>query len=589
MSAARVSATPVSPVTTGSTPVSPLSARSVLRHAVFGQRRQMIPSVLATMVHQACEASVPIVIGVVVDHALARHSGSGLLWSLVSLAVLFGVLTTAMRYGFRTVRNAVFQSAHELRLMMTARVLDPSGIGAEHARAGVLLSTATSDTNRVGMVNAAVWSVAGGVAGLAVTAVALLNASVVLGLVVLIGIVPVFWLTRLASEQLQRRSGVEQATAAQAAGMATDFVTGLRVLKGLGAESAAAARYAAASGRSRTAAVRAAAVMALRSGLITLLTGAFLAVVALVGGRLAIEGRISVGEFVSAIGLAQFLLGPFSRIADARSMFIRASASAQRVADVLAAPPAVPAGHAALPSPTTGELVLREVSAGPLGALNLTVPAGGCLGVVVEEPAVAVALLRCLGREIDPDSGVVELDGVPLTTLDADTVRRAVLVAWHDAVLFAGTVAENVAALIDPDAASDTTSRALAAAIEAADVDQIAAVLPDGLQTRVTERGRSLSGGQHQRVALARALAADPAVLVLHEPTTAVDAVTEARIAERLRALRTGRTTVLVSSSPSLLAVTDRVVLLGAGGVLAEGTHDELVNRDADYRELVLA
>ena len=574
------------------TPSSPLaapSARSVLRHAVFGQRRQMVPSVLATMVHQACEASVPIVIGVVVDHALARHSGSGLLWSLVSLAALFAVLTTAMRFGFRTVRNAVFQSAHELRLLITARVLDPAGIGAEHSRAGVLLSTATSDTNRVGMVNAAVWSVAGGLAGLAVTAVALLNASVVLGLVVLIGVVPVFWLTRLASEQLQRRSGVEQATAAQAAGLATDFVTGLRVLKGLGAESAAAARYAAASGRSRSAAVRAAAVMALRSGLITVLTGAFLAVVALVGGRLAIEGRISVGEFVSAIGLAQFLLGPFSRIADARSMFIRASASAQRVADVLAAPPAVFPGHATLPAPSKGELVLREVSAGPLGTLNLTVPAGGCLGVVAQEPAVAVALLRCLGREIDPESGVVELDGVPLHALDADTVRRAVLVAWHDAVLFAGTVAENVSALIDPDAPSDTTSAALAAAIEAADVDQIATVLPDGLQTRVTERGRSLSGGQHQRVALARALAADPAVLVLHEPTTAVDAVTEARIADRLRALRTGRTTVLVSSSPSLLAVADRVVLLGARGVVAEGTHEELVNRVAEYRELVLA
>ena len=558
-------------------------ARSVLRHAILGQRRQMLPSVLATMIHQACEASVPIVIGVVVDRALARNSGVGLVWSLGGLVLLFVVLSSAMRIGFRTVRHAVFQSAHELRLLITSRVLDPSGIDAEHSRAGVLLNIATSDTNRVGMANAAVWSVTGGVAGLAVTAIALLNASVLLGLVVLIGMVPVFWLTRLASEQLQRRSGHEQATAAHAAGLATDYVTGLRVLKGLGAEFAAVARYAAASRRSRTAAVRAAAVMALRTGLITLLTGAFLAVVAFVGGRLATEGRISVGEFVSAIGLAQFLIGPFSRIAGARSMFVRAFASAQRIVDVLASPPEVPQGDATLPEPVIGQVTLRKVNAGPLRELNLTVPAGGCVGVVTQDPATATALLRVLGRETDPEDGVVELDGVPLTTLDADVVRSAVLVAWHDAVLFAGTVAENVSALADPAAPS------LHTAIETADVDQIAAVLPDGLDTRVTERGRSLSGGQHQRVALARALAANAPVLVLHEPTTAVDAVTETRIADRLGALRAGRTTVLVTSSPALLAVADRVVLLGADGIAAEGTHEELVNRDADYRELVLA
>lgn len=580
------------------------SPRAVLRRAVLGQRRRMLPSVAATMVHQACEAAVPIAIGLVVDRALARHSGAGLAWSLAGLAALFAVLTTSMRYGFRTVRVAVYQSAHELRLALTARVLDPAGIGGEHGRAGVLLNIATSDTNRVGMANAAVWSVAGGVAGLAITAAALLNASVLLGLVVLVGMVPVFWLTRLASAQLQRRSATEQAAAADAAGLATDFVTGLRVLKGLGAELAAAARYARASGRSRAAAVRAAAVMALRTGLITALTGAFLAVVALVGGRLAIEGSISVGQFVSAIGLAQFLIGPFGRIAGAGSMFARASASARRIADVLAAPPQVPpgtglpapngdargSGNGARPRPAAVEVALRQVRGGPLPAVSLTVPAGGCAGVVAEDPAAAAELLRCLGREADPEAGVIELDGVPLARLDPGTVRRTVLVAWHDAVLFAGTVRDNVAALADQGAADQGAGPgALAAAIAAADVDQVAAALPDGLDTPVTERGRSLSGGQFQRVALARALAADPPVLVLHEPTTAVDAVTEANIAGRLRTLRAGRTTVLVTSSPALLAVTDRVLLIAADGTVTEGTHGELAAGDAAYRELVLS
>jgi putative ABC transport system ATP-binding protein len=239
-------------------------------------------------------------------------------------------------------------------------------------------------------------------------------------------------------------------------------------------------------------------------------------------------------------------------------------------------------GTSPLPE-VVGELTLHKVTCGPLRELNLTIPAGTHLGVVAADPAMAAALLRCLGREADPDSGSITLDGVSLAEYDAEDVRTAVLVAWHEAVLFAGTVRENVSA------AAASTDGVLDAAIRAAAADQVAAVLPDGLDTRITERGRSLSGGQHQRIALARALAADPPVLVLHDPTTAVDAVTEAEIAERIRTLRLGRTTILVTSSPTLLAHVDRVVVLSPGGVLAEGTHEQLAADDAAYRDLVLA
>ncbi|HSK95692.1 MAG TPA: ABC transporter ATP-binding protein, partial [Euzebyales bacterium] len=205
-------------------------------------------------------------------------------------------------------------------------------------------------------------------------------------------------------------------------------------------------------------------------------------------------------------------------------------------------------------------------------------PAGELLGIVAPDPAAANALLACLGREVDPSEGVVELDGVAVPALTIDEVRAAMLVAAHDADLFEGSLISNVSS-------STVDERVLVAA----GADEVAHALPDGVRTELTERARSLSGGQRQRVALARALAVDAPVLVLHDPTTAVDAVTEARIAEGLRELRAGRTTILVTTSPALLAVADRVVVLANGTIAAEGVHQDLAATNADYRTAVLA
>jgi putative ABC transport system ATP-binding protein len=242
---------------------------------------------------------------------------------------------------------------------------------------------------------------------------------------------------------------------------------------------------------------------------------------------------------------------------------------------------------------------LRGVRLGGLDGLDLDLPAGQLTGIAVTDPAGAEALLRCLGRETDPESGSVELDGVPLTRLDPTGLRAAVLVAAHDAALFDGSLAANVIPEDDAEDGSESgpadgpadlepdlrTERAMAAAR----ADEVAHSLPYGAATGVGEGGRSLSGGQRQRVLLARALRAGPPVLVVHDPTTAVDTVTEARIAEGLREFRRGRTTVVVTNSPALLAVTDRVILLDGGRVGAEGTHADLVRTDATYRTAVLA
>jgi putative ABC transport system ATP-binding protein len=183
-----------------------------------------------------------------------------------------------------------------------------------------------------------------------------------------------------------------------------------------------------------------------------------------------------------------------------------------------------------------------------------------------------------MARRRDPDAGRYRVGEADATSLDPAALRRTVLVADHDADLFGPTVLDDVRASAAPSVDLD-------AVLAATGADEVLAALPSP-DASIGERGRSLSGGQRQRVALARAVAADRPVLVLHDPTTAVDSVTEAGIAHALRRLRDGRTTIVVTTSPALLAVCDRVVVLADGRVVEEGRHDQLLAEDG-YRRLV--
>jgi putative ABC transport system ATP-binding protein len=556
--------------------------RGVLRWAAARQRRWITGAALLTSVHQVCEAAVPVTIGAVVDHAI-RHGGpAGLAGWIAVLAALFLVLTTAMRLGGRCNRHASQGAAHELRLVALARILDPRGFAGRSGDPGGLLSTATSDTLRVALGNR-FWALgAGAAAALAFGATALLLISVPLGLLVLAGLAPLLWATRALAGPLSARAGAEQARTAEATGTAADLVGGVRVLKGLGATPAALRRYRTASRASLAATVRAARWEGGYRAVTLLLNSLFLAVVTWIGARFAVEGSISVGQFVASVGLAQFLVGPSGSLGAAMGLRARARGSAKRLAALLAEPYAVGGGTGRPAAPGDGALVVTGLRHGPLAGLDLTVPAGSTVGLVAPDPADAAALLDVLALRAAPEAGNVTLDGVPLADLDLAAARRALLVADHDGRLFDGTVEENVAIAA---AAPDRVAPAMAAA----DADEVVRALPHGPGSRIGEQGRALSGGQRQRVALARALAADAPLLVLHEPTTAVDAATEAKIAAGLRTLRAGRTTLLVTTSPILLQGCRRVVLLDHGTVRATGTHRELDREQPGYRTAVMA
>ena len=540
------------------------TAGGVLRRGAGARPRDLAAGSLLVALHQLAEAAVPVTVGWVIDLAVVGRDPDALVRWLAVVVGVFVVLASSAYVGYWLGARTERMAAHRIRMDVAARVLHPAG-GAP-GRSGELVSTAGADADRAGLVCRAIWAGAGALAALAGGAVVLLDASVVLGLVVLGGVPLVLLSSRLLARPLVGRAEAEQEALAAATAVATDVVTGLRVIKGIGAERAAGRTYRAASRAALRARLAAARTEGGYLGATNVITGLFVVVVAWVGGRLALDGAISVGELVAGVGLAQFLIGPLERLTEIGPGLAGALGSARRVATLLAAPPAVRGGTGTLPAEPAGALRVR-----PPDGPDVDVEAGEHVGVVALRAADAAALLDALARDTDVP---VQLDGTDLRDVTLDDARRALLVARHEATLFEGTIADNTGR--DP------------AALAAAAADEVVETLPDGLDSPVAERGRTLSGGQRQRVALARALAAHAPVLVLHDPTTAVDAATEDRIAGGLSALRAGRTTVLVASSPALLARCDRVLLVDGGAVVASGTHAELV-ADPRYRRAVLS
>jgi putative ABC transport system ATP-binding protein len=529
-------------------------------------------------VHQLGEMAVPVVVGLIIDRAVATGDEAALVrWTGVLLLV-FVVFSNSYRIGARINERGRLEAQHRLVLAVTDRVLHPAG-GADAAmRPGALVSTAAVDAEAASRVMVAVGGGIASVVAMLACAIALLTISVPLGLMVLVGLPVVVLLLQVLVRPIERRVAEQREQATTAAGIAADLVSGLRILKGLGIEARASRRYHLVSRRSLAAGVRAADVEAVQEGGAVLTTGIVIAAVVFVGGSLAVDDDISVGALIAAVGLAQFLVGPLLRIGYFGAVLGHARAGATRVQDVLEVEPSVVEGDLLPAQPVQGALAFDALAGEHLRGLTLDVPAGRLVGLAVADPAEAAELLAVLGRTVDAAQGEVRVDGQGLADLTLVAARTAVLVSHHDAELFTGTIRENV----DPGDGRD-----LAPALEAADADEVARTQPQGLETVVTERGRSLSGGQKQRVALARALALDPPVLVLHDPTTAVDAATEAQVAGALRHLRDGRTTVVLTTSPALLAVADHVAFVHEGRVVAEGTHAELV-ADERYQEVVL-
>ncbi|MFE1170329.1 ABC transporter ATP-binding protein [Nocardiopsis sp. NPDC058789] len=581
MTAAPANATPAAAEPVPAT-AKELRSRTLRRH-----RGRVTLGVLLLSLHQVCEVLVPVAIGLTIDLAVSTGDLTALLWCVGGLALLFTCLALAYRSGARLTLSSVEREAHLLRLESARRVLRPRG-ERSGLRSGEVLAVATSDAEQAASYVRA-WAMGiAQVTAIAVTTVVLLTINLPLGLGVLVGVPVMLLLLRIPAARITRRTEAKQATAARATAMATDLVGGLRVLMGIGARHNAALRYHRVSDTALTASVGAAATNGLYKGLVTATGAVFLACVAGTAGWMALQGHLTIGELVIVVGLAQFLAEPVQALGLVGQMFAIARASAQRVVRLLNAPDAVSPGDRILPDtlPEVPHAVeLRGVTHRTLDGVDLTLAQGELVAVLTTDPRDAEALVDLLAGRAEGAAGTTLVGGVPVTELDLTSLRRTVLVEEHGSVLFEGTLRSNLTV-------GRADDHALSAALTAAAAEDLVTGHPDGLDRSVTDRAANLSGGQRQRVALARALVADPPVLVLHDPTTAVDAVTEAAIAQGtadLRARRSpGGATLVIASSPALLARADRVVVLREGRVHAEGTHARLAEDDPHYREAVL-
>jgi putative ABC transport system ATP-binding protein len=563
----------------------PTTPGGLIRRTVVRQRRALAGSIAFITLWQLCEAAVPVLIGVIIDRAVATGEVDRLLlWSAV-MCVHFAVLSLAYRFGSRIAFRALQVESHRLRTEVSAHVLAPRGARTDRLP-GDVLSIATADAEMVGTVVRQLTMTTAAFVGLVVTGVVLATIDPLLAVVVLVGVPLVLVCTQVLAPRLAHRSHARQEAVGRATGLATDLVRGLRPLKGIGAEDVALDRYRAQRRDAMHASVAAARWEGALYGVTQGLSGVFLAVVALVAGLRAVDGDISIGELVAVVGLAQFVAEPMSLLTFLIAQLARSRASARRIVEFLAAPPLVHVGeHDA--EDASPHLELERVSSGPLREVSFAVEPGRMVAVVAEDPGDAAALVALLRAEEVPVSGRVLLGGTPLTDQRVEDSRARLLVAEHHVDLFEGTLRSNV------DPALRLSDVRLHDVLEASSAVDIVTGTEHGVDEPVAVNGTTLSGGQRQRIGMARALAADPPVLVLHDPTTAVDAMTELRIADRLRSARhvdpsagDPRATLLITSSPGLLARADLVVHLRAGRVVAQGSHDDLL-AGTDYTEAV--
>ncbi|TDC77180.1 ABC transporter ATP-binding protein [Micromonospora sp. KC606] len=424
----------------------------------------------------------------------------------------------------------------------------------------------------------------GAVVGYAVVAVVLWSISPLLALCVLLGVPAVGLVVGPLLRRLDGAESVYRQQQGELTARSGDIVAGLRVLAGVGGRGLFARRYAARSRDLLAEGYRVGAVNSWIDAAIVAVPGLFLAAVVWLGARMTATGEISVGQLVAVYGYVATLVVPVWFLLEGSHQFIRGRVAARRIIALLALTPddVGGPGPGAVPGARRPEPEPEPVPSHPADlhdpVTGLTVHAGWLTGVAADDPADAVALADRLGRYVVSD---VTWGGRPLSARPLDEVRARVLVAEHDSYLFAGTLREILCTR------PGTGDERIAEALRAASAEDVTDALPAGLDTSVGGRARTLSGGQRQRIRLARALLAEPEVLILVDPTSAVDAHTEGRIAERLRTARTRRTTVLIATSPLLLGRADTVAHLHAGRVVATGTHLDMLDRDPGYRALV--
>ena len=409
-----------------------------------------------------------------------------------------------------------------------------------------------------------------------------------LGLVALVGFVPLALLTRWYQRRAQHTYRRTRTWIARVIVQFVETINGIRAVQAYRRERRNCSIMNELNSRFADADTEAFSLIARFTSTIQLVGGTSVAVILLLGGLRVLEGTLTLGVLAAFVLYLGRFYDPLDELAQFANSYSSAAAALEKISGVLDERPAVgdPVAAVALPIPVRGEVVLDQVRfsyGGPevLAQLDLVVPAGQTVALVGATGAGKSTVAKLLARFYDPVAGAVRLDGVDLRSVADAELRRAVVMVTQESFLFSGSVADNIAL------GSPWASRSdVVAAARAVDADEFITALPDGYDTDVRKRGARLSAGQRQLVSFARALLADPAVLVLDEATSSLDIPSERAVQAALATVLAGRTALIIAHRLSTVLVADRVLVLSDGKVIEDGPPHQLITGTGPFATL---